>query len=185
MSEGVPCAGPHPLYTGPPLEEISSGVPVYPSRKVMKDIWGTYGESVASYYEGIPRPPALAETVAEVDLTPGRTHLVRLQPRRLAAGPARSLPCPMAEWAKQYWATIAGLAGRLEPDISARWTCLVWKQASFHVADPSRAYRSRHHFTSRLLLEEHIDACAAAGRGCFEIIGLGRTTIGQPDKRSC
>jgi len=61
-----------PLYIGPPLEEDTSGrhAPIYPALKIVKDIWGTWGEGAATYYDGLPRPLRHAETVAEVEKHP-------------------------------------------------------------------------------------------------------------------
>ena len=167
----------HPLYTGPPLEEIPSGVPVYPSRKVMKDIWGTYGESVASYYEGIPRPPRSAQTVAEVEAYPwpdpdwfdyGRVGWL--------LDPDESY-LPMAEWARLY-GDYARLAGGWSPIFSRAMDLFGMETGLLHVADrPELIEAAITHIAD--FLKEHYRRMARAGQGCFEIMAWGDDIASQ------
>ena len=107
-----------PLYIGPPLEEDTSGahVPIYPALKIVKDIWGTWGEGAATYYDGLPRPLRSTETVAEVEAYPWPDpDWFDYEKVGWIMDPPETY-LPLAEWAKRN-SDYARLAGWLESGV--------------------------------------------------------------------
>ena len=160
-----------PLYVGPLLEEVPCGVPVYPARKVMKDIWGTWGESVATYYDGIPRPLCSATTVADVDahLWPDPDWFDYGRIGWLIDPPEAYLP--VAEWAERN-REYARLAGGWSPIFSRTMDLFGMETGLANVAEnPAVIEATIAHIAE--FLEEYYRRLARAGRGHFEILAWG------------
>ena len=162
-----------PLYIGPPLEEDTSGrhIPIYPALKIVKDIWGTWGEGAATYYDGLPRPLKDAETVAEVEKHPwpspdwydyGRVAWILDAPEDYV---------PVAEWAerhKQY----ARLAGGWSPLLAKAMDMFGIETGLSNIAgNPKVIEAAIAHIGN--FWEEYYRRFARAGRGYYEILAWG------------
>ena len=160
-----------PLYIGPPLEEVTSHAPVFPFTKMVKDIWGTFGEGAATYYDGLPRPMRDAKTVADVEAHPwpspdlfdyGRVAWI-LDP------PEAHLP--VAEWAKRN-SDYARLAGGWSALFSRAMDLFGMETGLMNLADrPELIEAAVAHIAS--FQEEFYRRLARAGRGHFEILAWG------------
>jgi uroporphyrinogen decarboxylase len=160
-----------PLYIGPPLEEDTSHVPVYPAKRNVRDIWGTYGETAATYYDGLPRPLRSAETVAEVESYPwpnpdwfdyGRVDwFVNTSETNL----------PLGEWAKRN-NDYARVAGGWSPVFSKTMDLFGMETGLAHVADRPELIEAT---VSQIghFFEEYYRRIAGAGRGQYEILAWG------------
>jgi len=166
-----------PLYVGPPLEEVPSGIPIYPSRKVRKDIWGTYGESVASYYDGIPRPLRSAETVAEVDAYPWPDPDWFDYDRLGWLLDPPEAYMPVAEWAGRY-SDYARLAGGWSPIFSRAMDLFGMETGLLHVASRPELIEAASARNADFL-EEYYRRLARVGRGHFEIMAWGDDIASQ------
>jgi len=162
-----------PLYIGPPLEEDTSGahLPIYPALKVVKDIWGTWGESVATYYDGLPRPLQTTETVADVEAYPWP------EPEWFdfsRVGWYTDTPeshLPVAEWAKRN-SDYARLAGGWSPIFAKVMDMFGMQTGLTNIADrPGLVEAAIAHIGD--FFEEYYRRFARAGRGHFEILAWG------------
>ena len=160
-----------PLYIGPPLEESNSHVPVYPATKMVKDIWGTWGEGAATYYDGLPRPLLKAETLADVEAHPwpnpdwfdyGMVGWIMDPPEAYL---------PIAKWAKRN-ADYARLAGGWSPIFSKVMDMFGMETGLLNIAArPEVIEATIAHIGD--FLEEYYRRFARAGRGHFEILAWG------------
>ena len=162
-----------PLYIGPPLEEDTSAahVPIYPALKIVKDIWGTWGEGAATYYDGLPRPLRSAEAVAEVEAYPwpDPDWFDYEKVGWIMDPPATYLP--LAEWAKRN-SDYARLAGGWSPVFSKVMDMFGIETGLAHIADrPDLIEATIRHIAD--FLEEYYRRFARAGRGHFEILAWG------------
>jgi uroporphyrinogen decarboxylase len=160
-----------PHYIGPPLEEIPTGVPIYPARKVMRDIWGTYGETVATYSDEVPRPLHAAQTVAEVEAHawPDPAWFDYGRVGWLLDPPESDLP--VAEWAKVN-GDYARLAGGWSPVFSRAMDLFGMETGLTHVAEHPELIEAA---IARIadFYEEFYRRFARAGRGHFDILAFG------------
>jgi len=160
-----------PLYIGPPLEEGTSHTPVFPALKMVKDIWGTWGEGAATYYDGLPRPLRSAETVADVEAHPwpnpdwfdyDRIGWILDPPEAYL---------PVAEWATRK-GDYARLAGGWSPVFSKVMDMFGMETGLTHIADhPALIEATIAHIAD--FLEEYYRRFARAGHGHFEILAWG------------
>jgi uroporphyrinogen decarboxylase len=168
-----------PLYVGPPLEEDTSGVlvPTYPAWRVVKDIWGSWGECPGTYYDGLPRPLRSAETVADVEAhrwpDPNWFDYEMV-------GWIRDLPrayLPLAQWARLN-SDYARLAGGWSPIFSRIMDLFGIETGLAHVADrPELIEATVAHIAD--FYEEYYGRLARAARGHFEILAWGDDFAGQ------
>jgi uroporphyrinogen decarboxylase len=162
-----------PLYIGPPLEEDTSGahVPIYPALKIVKDIWGTWGEGAATYYDGLPRPLRTAETVAEVEAHPWPTPDWFDYNR---VGWILDLPetyGPAAAWAARN-ANYARLAGGWSPVFSKVMDLFGMETGLSNIAaNPAVIETTIAHIAE--FQEEYYRRFARACRGHFDILAWG------------
>ena len=160
-----------PLYIGPPFEESNTHVPIYPSTKMVKDMWGTWGEAAATYYDGLPRPLIKVETVAEIDAYPwpnpdwfdyGRVAWIMDEPKDYI---------PVAEWAARN-SNYAKLAGGWSPIFAKAMDMFGIKTGLMHIAErPDLMEATIKHIGEFLV--EYYRRLAQAGRGHFEILAWG------------
>jgi uroporphyrinogen decarboxylase len=162
-----------PLYIGPPLEEDTSGkhTPIYPARRIVKDMWGTWGECAATYYDGLPRPLRDAETVADVEkhAWPNPEWFDYGQVGWLLDAPGDYIP--VAEWGKRHsdYARLAGgwsaLFARVL-DLFGMEAALIKIAERPAVIEAAIAHIGNFH-------EEFYRRFARAGRGQFDILAWG------------
>jgi len=160
-----------PRYIGPELEESSSHVPVYPATKMVKDIWGTWGESAATYYDGLPRPLMGAETVAEIDAYAwpdpdwfdyGRVGWVMNPPGTYI---------PVAEWSERN-SDYARLAGGWSPISAKSMDMFGIETGLLRIAErPDLMEATVAHIGE--FWEGYYRRFASAGRGHFDILAWG------------
>jgi uroporphyrinogen decarboxylase len=162
-----------PLYIGPPLEEDTSGahVPIFPALKVEKDIWGTWGESAATYYDSLPRPLRTAETVADVEAhawpEPEWFDYSRVG---WYSDPPESY-LPVAEWAKRK-SDYVRLGGGWSPIFAKVMDMFGMETGLINIADrPGLMEAAVAHIGN--FFEEYYRRLARAGRGHFEILAWG------------
>jgi uroporphyrinogen decarboxylase len=168
-----------PMYIGPELEEDKSGmhVPVYPATKIFRDFWGTWGESAATYYDGLPRPLRDAQTVADVDAHPwpdpdwfdyGRVGWFSTPPEG---------HLPIAEWSARN-RDYAHLAGGWSPIFSRTMDMFGMETGLMHVVErPDLIEATITHIAD--FLEEYYRRFAREARGHCEILAWGDDVASQ------
>ena len=160
-----------PLYIGPPFEEGNFGTPVYPAKKILKDIWGTWGESVATYTDTVPRPLSSAETVADIEAHPWPNPDWFDYERVGWFTDTPETHLPIAEWAKRN-SDYARLGGGWSPVFSRAMDMFGMERGLTHVADrPELIEATMAHIAG--FFEEYYRRLARAGRGHFDILAWG------------
>ena len=162
-----------PMYIGPELEEDKSGMhlPVYPATKIFRDFWGTWGESAATYYDGLPRPLRGAQTVADIDGHPwpdpdwfdyGRVGWFSTSPEG---------HLPIAEWSARN-RDYAHLAGGWSPIFSRAMDMFGMETGLTYVVQrPDLLEATFTHIAD--FLEEYYRRFAHEARGHCEILAWG------------
>ena len=160
-----------PLYIGPALEESDSHVPVYPATRMVKDIWGTWGEAAATYYDGLPRPLQNVESVADINAYPwpnpdwfdySQVGWIMDEPEAYV---------PVAQWAEKF-ADYAKLGGGWSPIFSKAMDMYGIEQGLMCIAErPDLMEATIRHIGE--FLEEYYRRFARACRGHLEILAWG------------
>lgn len=162
-----------PLYIGPELEEDreSSHVPVYPALKLVKDIWGTWGESAATYYDGLPRPFRDAETVGDIDAHPWpNPDWFDYNKVAWILDPPEAY-IPVDQWARRN-SDYARLAGGWSPIFAKAMDMFGIKTGLMKIAErPDLMEATVNHIGD--FLEEYYRRFARAGRGHYDILAWG------------
>ena len=138
----IPYIGPAPEQAPPHIE------PVYPYRAVTRNIWGTW-DGIESYFEGIERPLANIDTVAQVEAYPWPSADLFDYTRigwETFAGPEF---LPAADWAARH-ADVARLVG---PD---------WSPVFSRIMDLCGMETGLMHIAARPDLIEALVACIGA-----------------------
>ena len=162
-----------PMYTGPPLEEDTSGkyTPSYPASKIVKDMWGTWGEGVATYYDGLPHPLRDAETVADVEKYPWPNPDWFDYGRVAWFLDASEEYLPVAEWAKRN-ANYATLAGGWSALLAKVMDMFGIEAALINIADNPAVIEATVMQVGNFL-QEYYRRFARAGRGYYDILAWG------------
>ena len=159
-----------PLYVGPQLEEDPSREAAYPSKTVMRNIWGTWS-GISTYYDESDRPLRSAETVANIDAhrwpDPDWFDYDRVFDFR----DTPETHVPVAQWAARH-SDFARHAGSWNPVFCRVMDLFGMETGLMHLADrPDLIHATVAHIAE--FLEEFYRRFARAGRGHYDILGFG------------